>query len=69
MREGSFGQVAMRIEESQALAGDKVLSDQIEQEGAFAGAGLADDVKMTAAFLRIEHDQFARRAGTDCKLL
>ena len=67
MRERGFGEVAMRIEESQALAGDEVLPDQIEQEGAFAGAGLADDVEMTAAFLRIEHDQFARRAGTDCR--
>ena len=69
MREGGFGEVAMRIEESQALAGDEVLPDQIEQEGALAGAGLADDVKMPAALLRIEHDQFARRAGTDCELL
>ena len=69
MREGGFGEVAMRIEESQALAGDEVLPDQIEQEGALAGAGLADDVKMTTAFLRIKHDQFARWAGTDCKLL
>jgi hypothetical protein len=45
------------------------LPDQIEQEGALAGAGLADDVKMTTAFLRIEHDQFARRAGTNIELL
>ena len=67
MREGGFGQVAMRIEESQTFAGDEVLPTQIES--AFAGTGLADDVKMAAAFLRIEHDQFARRAGTDCELL
>jgi len=60
MRERSLGQVAMRIEQRQALAGDEVLPDQIEEEGAFAGAGLADDVKMATAFLRIEHDQFAR---------
>jgi hypothetical protein len=44
MRERSFGQVAMRIEQSQSLAGDEVLPDQIEQEGALTGAGLADDV-------------------------
>ena len=73
MREGSFGQVAMRIEERQALAGDKVLPNQIEQEGALAGAGLADDVKMTAAFLRIEHDRIyfsveARIAWPDAPL-
>ena len=29
MRERRFGQVAMRIEQSQALTGDKVLPDQI----------------------------------------
>ena len=35
MREGRFGEVIMRIEESQTFAGDEVLPDQIEQEGAF----------------------------------
>ncbi len=69
MRESSFGEVAMRIEQRQALADHEVLPDQIEEEGAFTGAGLADDVEMTTAFLRIEHDQFARRAGTNIELL
>ena len=59
----------MRIEERQALAGDEVLSDQIEQEGSFAGAGLTDDVKMTAAFFRIKHDRFARNTGANGELL
>ena len=60
----------MRVEQCEPLAGGEVLGNEIEKESAFAGAGLADDVKMPAPLLRDEHDKFARgRAGTNAKLL
>ena len=52
MVEGGNGKVAVRVEQGQAFAGSKVLVDEIEQQRALAGAGLADDVEMPAAFLR-----------------
>ena len=64
-----FGEIAVRIEQRQALAGCKVLANEIEQQRALAGAGLADDVEMPAALLRIEHDNAARVMGADAKLV
>jgi hypothetical protein len=45
------------------------LGDEIEQQRRFAGAGLANDVKVAAALLGIEHDQIARDASAEAKLL
>ena len=42
---------------------------RLSKQRALAGAGLADDVEMPAAFLGIEHDGLARDAGADAKLL
>jgi hypothetical protein len=64
-----FRKIAVRIEQCEALAGKKVLPDQVEKQGAFSGAGLPDDVEMSAAFLGIEHGGLARYAGADAKLL
>ena len=57
----------MRIEQSEACTVPKVLLDQIEQQRAFAGAGLADDVEVPAALVGFEHRQLARGAGADAK--
>jgi hypothetical protein len=43
--ERQFGKVAVRIEKREAFAGHEVLADEIEKQGAFAGAGLADDIE------------------------
>lgn len=52
VREHRFGQIAMRIEQVKALAGNQVLPDQVEKQRAFPGAGLADEIEMsTASFL------------------
>ena len=67
--ERRFGEVAVGIEQRNAFAGNKVLADEIEQEGALAGAGLSDNIKMTTALLGIEHDGLARNPGADAKLL
>ena len=67
--EHRFGKVAVRIEERDALAVRQILFDKVEEEGALAGAGLSDDVKVSAALLRIEHDKLARHAGADANLL
>jgi hypothetical protein len=41
----------VRVEERDALAGGKVLADQVEEKRALAGAGLANDVEVAAALL------------------
>jgi hypothetical protein len=43
----------------------KILAQQIEQERAFAGAGLTDDVEMSAALVRIEHEKSTRCVGAE----
>jgi hypothetical protein len=48
------------IEQCQAFTSGKVLLDEVEQQRALAGAGLADDVEVAAAFLGVEHDGLAR---------
>lgn len=69
LREHGFGEIAVRIEQRQSLAGNKVLADEVEQERALAGAGLTDDVEVPAAFLRVEHDGAARMMGADANLV
>ena len=46
-----------------------VLADEVQQQSAFAGTGLANDVKVPAPLLEIEHDRLARNPGTDTELL
>jgi len=62
-------QVAVRVEERQPIAGQEVLPDQVEEQGAFTGAGLADQIQMPAPLVGIEHYGFARDAGTDAERL
>ena len=69
MEQDRLGKVAVRVEQRQAFAGREVLRDQVEQQRRFAGAGLADDVEVTAPRLGSEHDQIARDAGAEKKLL
>ena len=69
MRKHVFRKIAVRIEQCEALAGHEVLADQVEKKGALAGAGLPDDVEVSAALLGIEHDGLARDARADAKLL
>ena len=69
MREHRLGEIAVRIEQRQALAGGEVLRNQVQEQRRFAGAGLADDVEVPAALLGVEHDEIARHAGTEAKLL
>ena len=64
----ALGEIAVRIEQREPLAGNEVLANEIEKKGALAGAGLSDDVEMPAALLGIEHDGFARGMGADAKL-
>ena len=59
----------VRIKESNAATSGKVLGDEVVQQGTLAGAGLADDVEMAAALLGVEHDEIARDAGAEAKLL
>jgi hypothetical protein len=59
----------MRIEEREPGAGCEVLRDQVQQQRRFTGAGLADNVQVTPPLLGREHDQIARYAGTEKKLL
>ena len=42
---------------------------RLSKSGALAGAGLADEIEVPAAFLGIEHDGLARDAGADAELL
>jgi hypothetical protein len=69
LRQHRFREVAVRIEKGEAFAGKDVLPDEVEEERALAGAGLPDDVQMSAAFLEIEHGVFTRRADADANLL
>jgi hypothetical protein len=62
-------QVAMRIEQRKALSGREVLTNEIEEKGTLAGAGLPDDVEMPAPFLVIEHDSIPQCMGADAKHL
>src|SRR6202051_3207105 len=59
-REHGLRQIPVRVEQRPALAGSQVLFDEVEEERALAGAGLADDVEMPAALLGSEHDGPAR---------
>jgi hypothetical protein len=63
-----FREIAVRIEQRDALACEKVLPDKVEKESALASAGLPDDIKVTAALLSVEHDMLARNAGADADL-
>ena len=67
--EHGFGEIAMRVEECDALAGGEVLLDEVEEERALAGAGLADDVEMAAALVGVEHDGLARSVGAEANRL
>ena len=69
MEQHRFGEIAVRIEQREAFAGGEVLRDQVEQQRRFAGAGLADDVEVPAPLLGVEHDEIARNAGAEAKLL
>jgi hypothetical protein len=67
--EHRFGEVAMRIEQRKPFAGREVLSNKLEKKGAFAGAGLANDVDVPAPFLGVEHDLSARGVGGNVELM
>ena len=69
MGEHGFGEVAVGIKQRQPLAGNEVLVDQVEQDGTLAGAGLADDVEVAAAFVGPEHNRIAQEVGANAKLL
>ena len=69
MQQHGFGEIAVRIEQREPGAGGEVLRDQVQQQRRFAGAGLADDVEVPPPLLGGEHDQIARNAGTEKKLL
>jgi hypothetical protein len=69
VRKDGFRKIAMRIEQRDALPSLEILPDEVEKDGALAGAGLADDVKMAAAFVEVEHDMLARNAGAEANLL
>jgi hypothetical protein len=45
------------------------LRDQIQQQGGFAGAGLADDVEVAAPLVGREHGELARDAGANGKIV
>jgi hypothetical protein len=55
-----LGEIAVRVEKCEPLAGGEVLRDQIEKQRRRAGADLADDVEVSAALLGIEHLETAR---------
>ena len=59
--ENVLGEVAVRIDDGDALARVDVAHGEIEQERAFARAGFADDVDVALALLARE-DNTARRA-------
>lgn len=44
-----LGQIAVRVDESNTVAGGDVLHDEVAEQGRFANAGLADDVNVLAA--------------------
>ena len=64
-----FGKIAVRVEQSEPGTASEVLCDQVQQQRRFAGAGLANNVEMPPPLFRGEHDQIARDAGTEKKLL
>ena len=59
----------MRIKQRNALAVGKVLGDEVEQQRAFSGSSLPDNVEMPAAFVGAEHDEITRGLGADAKPL
>src|SRR5665213_1264624 len=61
--------VGAGLEPAKIDAGGEVLRDEVEEQRGLAGAGLADDVKMPAPFVGIEHLEIARHAGTENELL
>ena len=52
-----LGQIAVRVDEADALALTEVADDQVLEERRLAHAGLADDVEMTAAVVVTEGDE------------
>ena len=58
--ERGFGEVAVRIEQRNTFAGREVLGDEVKEQRALAGAGLADDVEVPAAIVGTEHDWIAQ---------
>lgn len=48
----------MRIDESQAVSGFNVGNDHVLNQGGFAGAGLADDVYMSAPVILFDAKKF-----------
>ena len=65
MHQRGFGEIAVRIEESKSLAGGQVLRNQIEQQSAFAGAGLTDDVEVPTPLFRVEHHEITPNIGAE----
>jgi hypothetical protein len=56
---------SVRVEQRDASAGRKVLREEVEQQRALAGAGLADEVEVAAAFVITERDKIARNASAE----
>ena len=50
------GEVAVRIEQSQAAIGMQIGQKEGEKQRRLAGAGFADDVEMSAAIILVERD-------------
>ncbi len=69
VRKCGLGEIAVRVKQREPLAGNQVLADEIGEERALAGAGLADDVGVPAAFVWFEHDGFARHSGANAERL
>jgi len=69
MEQHGFGEIAVRVKQREPFTRREVLRDQVEQQRRFAGAGLPDDVEVSAPRLGDEHDKIARDAGTEKKLL
>ena len=65
LREYGLRQIAMRIEQSETLPGIEVLGDEVEQQRAFAGTGLTDEIKMALPLALTERDRAAQKMGAE----
>jgi len=59
-----LGKVAVRVDDRNSLPRHDVVHGQVEQDGAFARAGLADDIQVPLAFLAREH--YPAADGVSC---
>lgn len=67
--ENGVGKIAMRIEDGDTFAGNDVLDDQVEQQRALSGTGLADDIEMPPPCLTRERHVAAVTAGAKLQVV